>query len=158
MPSNKELLAEKSDVSVVITIDSNHTSAALLTAPTKGSRKGGPIWDNENKFGFNKRTVKVCISCSWQCPRTSAPSAPHQTVSLYLRVVLQKCTRRGWGPLKGARSAKKTFMGLRSRLVSCWRNGREECFSVKGPFIFFFTYLPPNIWLLTPYMSLLLST
>ena len=26
--------------------------------------------NNENKFVFNKRTIKVCVSCSWQCPAT----------------------------------------------------------------------------------------
>ena len=36
------------------------------------------------KCVFNKRTIKVCVSCCWWCPRTSAPSLPHLTVSLYL--------------------------------------------------------------------------
>ena len=36
------------------------------------------------KCVFNKRTIKVCVSCCWRCPGTSAPSAPHLTVSLYL--------------------------------------------------------------------------
>ena len=29
-------------------------------------------------------TIMVCISCSWWCPGTIAPSPPHLTVSLYL--------------------------------------------------------------------------
>ena len=33
---------------------------------------------------FNKRTIKVFVSCCWRCPGTFAPSAPHLTVSLYL--------------------------------------------------------------------------
>ena len=33
---------------------------------------------------FNKRTSKVCVSCCRRCPGTSAPSAAHPTVSLYL--------------------------------------------------------------------------
>ena len=37
-----------------------------------------------NKFVFNKRTIKVCVSCCWQCPGTSAPNAPHLMVSLFL--------------------------------------------------------------------------
>ena len=36
------------------------------------------------KCVFNKRTIKVCVSCCWRCPGTSAPSAAHLTVSLYL--------------------------------------------------------------------------
>ena len=36
------------------------------------------------KCVFIKRTIKVCVSCGWQCPGTSAPSAAHQTVSFYL--------------------------------------------------------------------------
>ena len=40
---------------------------------------------NQIQFLFNNSTVKVCISCSWwRCPGTSAPSAPHLTVSLIL--------------------------------------------------------------------------
>ena len=33
---------------------------------------------------FNKRTIKVWVSCSRRCPGTFAPSAAHLTVSLYL--------------------------------------------------------------------------
>ena len=40
------------------------------------------IWNTENKCVFYKRTIKVCVNCSWQCPGTSAPSATHLTVSL----------------------------------------------------------------------------
>ena len=36
------------------------------------------------KCVFNKRTIKVCVSCCWRCPGTSAPSTAHLTVSLYL--------------------------------------------------------------------------
>ena len=28
--------------------------------------------------------IKVCVSCSWWCPETSEPSAPHLEVSLFL--------------------------------------------------------------------------
>ena len=38
----------------------------------------------EEKCAFNKHTIKVCVSCSWPCSGTFAPSAPHLTVSLYL--------------------------------------------------------------------------
>ena len=36
------------------------------------------------KCVFNKHTIKVCISCCWQCPGTSVPSPANLTVSLYL--------------------------------------------------------------------------
>ena len=36
------------------------------------------------KCVFNKCTIKVCVSCCWRCPGTSAPSAAHLMVSLYL--------------------------------------------------------------------------
>ena len=37
-----------------------------------------------NKCIFNKRTIKVCVSCCGRCPGTSAPSVPYLTVSLNL--------------------------------------------------------------------------
>ena len=37
-----------------------------------------------NKCIFYKRTIKICVSCCCWCPGTSAPSAAHLTVSLYL--------------------------------------------------------------------------
>ena len=37
-----------------------------------------------NKCVFFKRTFKVCVSCCCRCPGTSAPSAAHLAVSLYL--------------------------------------------------------------------------
>ena len=36
------------------------------------------------KCVFNKRTFKVCVSCCWRCPGTSAASAALLIVSLYL--------------------------------------------------------------------------
>ena len=40
---------------------------------------------NRNKCVLkNVCTIKVCVSCCWQCPGTFAPSAPHLTASLYL--------------------------------------------------------------------------
>ena len=38
----------------------------------------------KSKCVFNKHTIKVCISCSWQFPGPSAPSAAHLTVSWIL--------------------------------------------------------------------------
>ena len=37
-----------------------------------------------SKCVFNKRTIKVCVSCCWRCPGTRAPSTAHLAVSLYL--------------------------------------------------------------------------
>ena len=37
-----------------------------------------------NKCVFYKHTIKVCVSCSLQCPGTSASCVAHLTVSLYL--------------------------------------------------------------------------
>ena len=36
------------------------------------------------KCVFSKRTIIVCVSCCLRCPRTSAPSSAHLTVSLHL--------------------------------------------------------------------------
>ena len=36
------------------------------------------------KCSFIKRTIKICASFCWRCHGTSAPSAAHLTVSLYL--------------------------------------------------------------------------
>ena len=55
---------------------------------SKGVIQGGwappKFWNNKNKCVFSKRTVKVCVSCSWQSPGTFVPSAAHLMVSLFL--------------------------------------------------------------------------
>ena len=65
---------------------------------TRFMHQGGQVWSltqfysvdfSQSRIGvkkcvFNKRTIKVCVSCSWRCPGTSAPSAAHLRVALYL--------------------------------------------------------------------------
>ena len=53
----------------------------------KGAKEGPGLpnsWNYINKYVFNKRTIKVCVSCSCRCSGTSAPSAAHLMVSLFL--------------------------------------------------------------------------
>ena len=59
------------------------------------------------KCGFNKLTIKVCVSCCWRCPGTSAPSAPHLTVSLYL-CSYRSNTRGESRALEGRRLSSKS--------------------------------------------------
>ena len=44
----------------------------------QGGRKGtlSNFWKNRNKWVFNKRKIKVCVSCSWWPCGTIAPGAP----------------------------------------------------------------------------------
>ena len=62
--------------------------SATLNPMCKGGGQGGPspssYQSHKQKCVFNKRTIKVCVSCSWRCPGASAPSWPHLTVSLFL--------------------------------------------------------------------------
>ena len=66
-------------------------TSARWTWPTGSSITPGLVTNtitqsriDVKKCVFNKRTIKVCVSCCWLCPGTSAPSAAHLTVSLYL--------------------------------------------------------------------------
>ena len=59
MESYSYLFAEiKAHYRCKSTRGSDREEASLLRPPN--------IWNNENKFVFNKRTIKVCISCSWR--------------------------------------------------------------------------------------------
>ena len=50
-----------------------------------------------NKCVFWKRTIKVCITCCWRCPGTSAPSVAHLTVSLQNHCKkIELVARSGW--------------------------------------------------------------
>ena len=110
----------------------------LQISGCRGGGKGGqgwpgPAWAGASNFQshklkcvFNKRTVKVCASCSWRFPGTSMPSATYR-----FSVGLKQRTCRGWGPLKGVRSAQKTLQGSetettelleeRKRIVFPWQ-------------------------------------
>ena len=86
----------------------------------RGSRQGGPggqcppnFWSNKSKCVFNKRTIKVCVSCSLRCPGTSANSAAHLTVSFFSVVPMQSMVE---GPWRVPYQLKKPFEGPRSRL------------------------------------------
>ena len=103
-----------------------------------------------------------CISCSWLCPGTSAPSVTHLTMSFYL------CSSGSntWGEsraLKGCRvSSKKPFKGPRRSLGSCWeerrritfplwgslicRQGESMIFYTSGPLIFACSWPPWPLW------------
>ena len=50
------------------------------------------------KCVFNKRTIKVCVRCCWQCPGTFAINATHLTVSMFL------CSHgsNAWGELRAS--------------------------------------------------------
>ena len=88
------------------------------------------------KCVFNKRTIKVCVSCGWRCPGTSvAPSTAHLKVSLYL------CSSRS-----NARGELRALEGRRVSPKSPWRgrdgdegvagkNGREWSFPDEGSLI-----------------------
>ena len=45
----------------------NATTKKVLQGRTRGA------WTEKNKCVSNKHTFKVFVSCSWRCPRTSAP-------------------------------------------------------------------------------------
>ena len=73
------------------------------------------------KCVFNKRTIKVCVSCCWWCPGTSAPSAAHLSVSLHL----SSNDEASRGPLKGAVSAQKALQGSKAETRE-FLGGTEE--------------------------------
>ena len=65
------------------------------------------FWENEKKCVFNKLTIKVCDSSFWWWLGTSAPSAPHLTVALYLCSLGND--KVSWWPLKRAMWARKAL-------------------------------------------------
>ena len=66
---------------------------------------------------FYKHTIRVCVSCSWRYPGTSAPSAPHLNMSLYL------CSS-GSNP-RGESRALEGHSGDSSKSPSMVRDGDE---------------------------------
>ena len=74
---------------------------------------------------FNKRTIKVCVSCCRRCPETSALSVPHLTVSLYL--CSSGSNARGESRAReGRRVSSKSPSRVRDRDEGVvGRNGRE---------------------------------
>ena len=83
-------------------------------------------WITVKKCVF-KNPIKVCVSCFWRCPGTSAPSvAPHLTVSLFLWVP-EPTHEASRGPLKGAVTAQK-----RPSKSPCWEGQKRIAFPRLG--------------------------
>ena len=88
-----------------------------------------------SKCVFNKRTIKVCVSCCWRCPGTSVPSTPHLTMSLYLCSSGSNARgkSRAW---EGRRVSSKSPSRVRDGDEGvAGRNGREYCFPDEGSLI-----------------------
>ena len=84
------------------------------------------------KCVFNKRTIKVCVSCCGRCPGTSAPSAAHLTVSLYLCSSGSNALGESRAQ-EGRRVSSKTPSWVRDGDEGvAGRNGREKCFPDEG--------------------------
>ena len=107
-------------------------------ATAQKSRKGGqeglglPNFHNENKYVFNKRPIRVCISCSWKCPRTFVHGSSHQTVFLFHWGFRGKVRTKDEGPRREPYLLKGTVAVPKQRLG---RNRREKYISDEGPFI-----------------------
>ena len=78
------------------------------------------------KCVFNKRTIKVCVSWCWRCPGTSASSAAHVSVSLYL--CSSGSNARGESrALEGRCVSSKSPSKVRDRDQGvAWRNERKR--------------------------------
>ena len=79
------------------------------------------------KCVFNKRTVKVCLSCCWRCPGTS-PLARNNWRCPCISVVPEATHEASQGPLKGA-VVRDGDEGVARR------NEREKCFPDEGSLI-----------------------
>ena len=88
------------------------------------------------KCVFNKRTIKVCISCCWRCPGTSAPRATHLKVSLYL--CSSGSNARGESRAReGRRVSSKSPSRVRDGDEGvAGRNGQKLCFPDEGSLIY----------------------
>ena len=62
----------------------------------------------DKKCIFNKRTIKVCVSCSWRCPGTSVR---HTWQCPCFSVVPEATHEARRGPFKGVMLAQKAFQG-----------------------------------------------
>ena len=73
-----------------------------------GQGGAGPFnfQSNKNRCVFNKRTIKVSVSCSVRCPGTSAPSASHLTLSLFLCTLWCQIVHMGGIKTSGGRFEK----------------------------------------------------
>ena len=96
------------------------------------------ITDCVEKCIFNKRTIKVCVSCwcPW-CPGTPTPSSAYLTVSLYL--CSSGSNARGKSRvIEGRRVIYKSPSRIRDGDEGVTeRNGREKCFPNMSHWFFF---------------------
>ena len=84
------------------------------------------------KCVFNNCIIKVCVGSCQRCPGTSAPSAAHLTVSLYL--CSSGSNARGKSrALEGRRVSSKSLSRVQDGDEGvAGRNGREWCFPNEG--------------------------
>ena len=68
--------------------------------------------EQQTKVRFQQTHNKVCVSRSWRCPGTSAPSSAHMAASRYLNS--SESNVRG-GLLKGTVSAQKALQGSETK-------------------------------------------
>ena len=88
---------------------SSCTQQVKIFYPREVKKGPGPpnFQSNENDCVFNKRTVKVCVSCSWRCPGNSAPSKANLTVSLCISVAPEATHEASRGPLNSSKSPSR---------------------------------------------------
>ena len=79
------------------------------------------FWNSKKKCVFNKRTIKVCVSCSWRCLRTSTPSTPLPDSFFESPQFWKQHTSRVEGPSK-----------VRG---SCWEEQKRKVFPQRGVII-----------------------
>ena len=84
----------------------------------------------KKKCVFYKHTIKVCVSCSLQCPGTSASCVAHLTVSLYL--CSYGSNARVEGPWRVPCKLKKPFKGSWRRQWSCLEKRKRKLFPRQG--------------------------
>ena len=85
----------------------------------QGAGKDAPppphnFWPWKQGF-FNKRTIKVCVSCFRQCPETSEPNSAYLTVFLVSLELQEQCARRVERPRRASCQLKKPLKVLRPR-------------------------------------------
>ena len=91
-------------------------------------------WIWVNKFVFNNRTIKVCVSFSWWCPGTSLPSMANLTVYLWLYLCSSGSNSQGEVEWCCACQLKKPLKGQRQRQAG--RNRRKKSEPKEGSLIF----------------------
>ena len=114
---------------------------------------GLPWFSEQQKQVHFKRTVKVCINCSWQCFGTSSLSTTHLTVSLFLcssgsNALGESRLQGGEEEVAGRNRRNKYYPNKGSSIYLNWKLNR------KIDIQWFFTCGPPNIWLLVPSLAL----